>query len=400
MPITSLLDNDLYKFTMGQAVAKHYPDAHAVYKFKDRNHLKSYGDNELFWRELIQALNSLAWIRMTDEEANFLRKACPFIEEWYIQYLRAYKFDRSELNIDIKNGELSIEIEGPWMRTIFWEVPLLALVSETYFKTIATDWIGHIPFFEEFTARTKEKRDRLTEANCWFADFGTRRRFNEEVQRNVNYWFKESPRFVGTSNVYHAMLYNLKPIGTMAHEWIMAISALESLRHANRFALEAWKEVYKGCLGIALTDTYGSDAFFRDFDSELSRLFDGVRHDSGDPIEFAGKTIKHYKSLGIDPSTKTIVFSDGLNVDKAIELQKFCDTNIRCSFGIGTHFTNDFPSITPMNIVIKLYSINNIPVVKLSDSPGKEMGDPAAVAEAQYVFRNKKIQLSEIENES
>lgn len=395
MPINSLLDNDLYKFTMGQAVAKLYPNAHAVYHFKDRNHLKNYDANKRFLQELQQNLDSLTWLRMTDEEAEFLRRACPFIEEWYIQYLRSYKFDRREVDIAIRRGQLSIKIEGPWMRTIFWEVPLLAIVSETYFKTIATNWVGAIPFFENFTIRTKDKRDRLTEEGCKFADFGTRRRFSEEAQRSANYWFKESPCYVGTSNVYHAMLYEVKPIGTMAHEWVMAVSVLESLRHANRFALQAWKEVYKGRLGIALTDTYGSDAFFKDFDSELARLFDGVRHDSGDPKEFVSKTIKHYKSLGIDPSTKTIVFSDGLNVDKAIELHKFCDFNIRHSFGIGTHFTNDFPGVKPMNIVIKLHSLNRLPVVKLSDSPGKEMGDPAAVAEAQYIFRNKKIAVVE-----
>lgn len=394
MPITSLLDNDLYKFTMGQAVAKLYPRAHAVYQFKDRNGLNTFNDK--FLQKLKQSIDSLSWVRLTDDEADFLRKACPFIEEWYIQYLRSYKYNPKEVHLWIEDGKLFVEVEGLWMRTIFWEVPLLAMISEIYFQTVEDSWIGHIPFFEEFSERTKVKRARLTNEGCKFADFGTRRRFSEEVQRNVNYWFKESPCFVGTSNVHHAMLYNLKPIGTMAHEWIMAISALEGLRHANRFSLKAWSEVYRGRLGIALTDTYGSEAFFRDFDSELSRLFDGVRHDSGDPYTFAVDVIKHYKSLGIDPAAKTIVFSDGLNVDKAITIKRFCGNDIRCSFGIGTHFTNDFPNIKPLNIVIKLFSMNHIPVVKLSDSPGKEMGDPAAVAEAQYIFRRKKIQVVKV----
>ena len=392
MPITSFLDNDLYKFTMGQAVAKLYPKARAVYQFKDRNGLKTFNDE--FLQRLKQAIDSLSWVRLTDDEADFLRKACPFLEEWYIQFLRSYKYDPKEVRVWIEDGQLFVEIEGLWMRTIFWEVPLLAMISEIYFQTVAEGCKQSV-CFDTFSDRTKKKRDRLTEAGCYFADFGTRRRFSEEAQRTANYWFRESSCYVGTSNVHHAMLYGVKPIGTMAHEWIMAISALEGLRHANRFALKSWANVYKGRLGIALTDTYGSEAFFRDFDSELARLFDGVRHDSGDPYEFTEKTIDHYKSLDIDPTAKSIVFSDGLNTDLAIDIKQYCTGRIRSPFGIGTHFTNDFDLVKPLNIVIKLRKMNDIPVVKLSDSPGKEMGEPAAVAEAQYIFRNKKIKVIE-----
>jgi len=183
-------------------------------------------------------------------------------------------------------------------------------------------------------------------------------------------------------------LGEVKPIGTMAHEWIMGVSALEGLRHANRFALHKWKDVYKADLGIALTDTFGSDAFWEDFDLELAKVYDGVRHDSGDPLIFGEMAIKHYESLGIDPKSKTIVFSDGLNVDKALEIQKFFEGRIKTSYGIGTHFTNDFE--TPaLSMVIKLRSIDGIPVVKLSDESGKETGDERALEIANWTFGRK-----------
>ncbi len=203
------------------------------------------------------------------------------------------------------------------------------------------------------------------------------------------------------------MKYGLAPLGTTAHEWTQAISALESLRHANRYALRQWATIYKGRLGIALTDTFGTDVFFDDVDLELAKLYDGIRQDSGNPFVFADKASQFYRNHGIDPSTKTIVFSDSLNIDKAIELHQYCNypTSLEggysrsekdimpCIFGIGTHFTHDFEDLSPPNIVIKLTAINDIPVVKLSDDMGKEIGDPDALRIAKHVFRGDPLDV-------
>jgi nicotinate phosphoribosyltransferase len=174
----------------------------------------------------------------------------------------------------------------------------------------------------------------------------------------------------------------------MAHEWIMAHMYLDSIRHCNRAALLAWQEVFKGSLGIALTDTIGSPAFFADFDKCLARSYDGIRQDSGDPFEFADRAIKHYESVGIDPASKTIIFSDSLNVEKAIAIKEYCGDRIKCAFGIGTNLSNDYPNSPALNIVIKLWSINGVPVVKLSDSPGKTMGDPEAVKVTNWIVNH------------
>jgi nicotinate phosphoribosyltransferase len=219
-----------------------------------------------------------------------------------------------------------------------------------------------------------------------FAEFGTRRRRSYAIQDKVIQAFQTYGGFNGTSNVHFAMKYNLKPIGTMAHEWIMGVSALEGLRHANFHALQNWVRVYNADLGIALTDTFGTPAFFKNFNMRLAKLYDGVRHDSGDPFEFADKVIEHYKSLGIDPMSKVIVFSDGLNVEKCLEIAKYCNGKIRFSFGIGTHFTNDFEGSPALNMVIKIWMCDGVHVVKLGDGTGKTMGDPDAVRVAQWTF--------------
>jgi len=227
---------------------------------------------------------------------------------------------------------------------------------------------------------------------CSYADFGTRRRRIWDVQNLlVETMMANSKGFVGTSNVSLAMKHNTKPIGTMAHEWIMATSVLMGLRHANKFALDAWNKVFSGDLGIALTDTYGSKTFFGDFDGYLARLFDGVRHDSGDPFEFASKVISHYKSLGINPMSKTIVFSDGLTAKLAAEINERFKDVIRCSFGIGTHFTNDFLNSKALNMVIKLWTCEGIPLVKLGDDEGKAIGEPDAVRVARWTFNDKPL---------
>ena len=236
-----------------------------------------------------------------------------------------------------------------------------------------------------------EKARLLVRHNVFFADFGTRRRYSYDNQDRIIQLFirKGGNKFVGTSNVHFAHKYNIKPIGTMAHEWIMVHGALYGYKMANTLSLENWVDVYGGKLGTALSDTYTTDIFFEDFDIKLSKLFDGVRHDSGDPFKFADKVIEHYKSLGIDPITKTIVFSDGLNTKLATEIKEYCVGKIMSSFGIGTHFTNDI-GVKPLNMVIKISAVwvhgRWVHAVKLSDDLGKNTGDEKEVRLSKQVL--------------
>ena len=381
LPVKSVLDTDLYKFTMQQAVLELYPDDEVEYRFTNRQPADKFTPE--FFCALQDAISQMGELRLEDKEAEFLSNI-PFLKPHYIAYLKDYRFNSNEVSCELtQDQDLSISIRGPWHRTILWEVPLMATISELYFQYCDTDW-SHTGQ----DSRILAKGQSLYEADCRWADFGTRRRRCYDTQATVvSNMTRYRPHFVGTSNVHLAQRFKVAPIGTMAHEWIMGISILEGLRHANRFALQAWKKVYKGNLGIALTDTYGSTAFWNDFDSVLARLYDGVRHDSGCPFDFAVDTVRHYTSKRIDSETKSIVFSDSLDVEKAIKLQKHCRGKIRCSFGIGTHFTNDFPGSNALNMVIKLWSINNIPVVKLGDGKGKSQGKADAVSIANHMFK-------------
>ena len=388
--ICSMLDQDLYKLSMQQAVLQLYPNALAKYVFIDRGERTEWTPE--FDKLLASEIEQMRDLRLLPEELMWLRKYCPYLKEWYLQYLKNYEFDPDEVRRSYAGGGLSMWIEGPWHKTILWEVPLLAAISEAYFKTMDTQWRGDD--VKAFRARSALKATKMDRTGTMFADFGTRRRRSFDTQRMAVETFKPARSFVGTSNVHLARCFGVRPIGTMAHEWIMGISALRGLRHANRYALEDWVRIYDGKLGIALTDTYGLTAFLNDFGTHMAKLFDGVRHDSGSPLIFMRKVCEHYRGLGINPLTKTIVFSDGLTIDDAQVLSNVCDGHVGCSFGIGTHLTNDFPGSPALNIVIKLREMNGIPVVKLSDSPGKEMGDASALAEAEYVFRGQRIHTS------
>lgn len=397
MPIIdSLLQTDLYKLTMQQAVLELYPDAQVEYRFKNRG-------EQRFDKGFLNALKShielMGSLELQDDELEYI-KTLPFFKPSYISYLKNYHFNSDEVNVALtSDNDLEIKINGPWHSTILWEVPLMALISELYFKLIDTDW-DHTT--DNIYTVADKKRASLHDHAVPYADFGTRRRRSRLTQEKVIEALldkrKPTPdkytNIVGTSNVYFAMKNNISPIGTMAHEWIMGVSALSGLRYANRSALYKWQRVYNGNLGIALTDTFGSEAFFRDFDTFLSKLYDGVRHDSGDPFKFGEKVIAHYNKLKINPRSKTIVFSDGLNVDLAIKLHEYFAGRIKVSFGIGTHFTNDFEGSKPLNMVIKLWSVNGIPVVKLgeySENPGKVMGDEDAVKVAKWTFFNESL---------
>ncbi len=391
--ITSILDTDLYKLTQQNFVLHTYPDAIVTYKFNNRN--KGMKFDNLFLAHLGKAIHDMRHIHLTIDEEGFLRVNCPYLSESYLQYLKNYRFNPNQVEYNLNaDGDLDITITGPWHQTILWEVPLMAVISELYFKHCDTDWT-----YNEMDVQFKaeQKAHALGSAGCVFADFGTRRRRSYDVQKAVVGTMKDYRNFfAGTSNVHFAHMFGIRPIGTMAHELIMGVSALDGLRHANRFALEKWASFYKGNLAVALTDTFGTEAFFEDFNLSLARQYD-VRHDSGSPTDFADRVICAYKQHGINPATKVIVFSDGLNVEEAIKIAKHCEGKIRCSFGIGTNFTNDFTkkdgltTSKALNMVIKLATVDDIPVVKISDSPTKAIGDKDALRIAMWTFFKKPL---------
>jgi nicotinate phosphoribosyltransferase len=371
----SILDTDLYKLTMQQAVHRLYPWMQVEYTFINRGQTSF---PSWFARKLQETVGSMADLQLQESEVTFLKGACPFLSPVYLDFLKSYRFDPTEVGIQQQAGDLQVSVKGPWYRTILWEVPLMAAISELYFQGTEVDR-------DHCRQVNQEKAERFRRHNVRFADFGTRRRFSFQNQLQVLQDFIDFPEstLVGTSNVWMAKLFDLRPIGTHAHEWFMVHGALNGYRLANKTALDAWSRVYEGDLGIALTDTYTTEMFLRSFNSVYARLFDGIRHDSGDPLEFADLLVEHYRRLRIDPMSKTIVFSDGLSVDKAIKIQYHCQDKIQVSFGIGTHLTNDVGA-TPLNMVIKLTSCQErsgtwYPTVKLSDTPGKHTGAPEEI---------------------
>jgi nicotinate phosphoribosyltransferase len=388
---------------MRHAVIQHYPNVYVTYKFTNRNLNMKF--NGAAYNAIVDNINAMAELKLTDDEASFLEHKCKFLPLVYVEHLKNYRYKPEQVSVKFLDGDLDITIKGLWHETIMWEVPLMAIISEAYFEHVDNKcWKYNKPIPSETGCRQRtwqeayaegvvDKAKNLGMMADKFTDFGTRRRRSYEVQDIVVRTFKESgvPNFFGTSNVHFAHKYDLRPIGTAAHEWTMGVSALESLRYANRFALLKWQETFGGSLGYALTDTFGTEAFFGDFNQSLARLYDGVRHDSGCPYTFSDKVIKHYETLGIDPTTKLVVFSDSLNVEKAISISRYCHGRIRCSFGIGTHFTNDFNNSQPLNMVIKLRDVNGIPVVKLSDDFKKATGDKDALKVALWTFQNQAL---------
>jgi len=380
--ITSLLDNDLYKFTMLQAMLHQFPQTHGVYRFRCRNNKDTAYPLADIQKDLEQQLDSLCELRFLPDELDYLR-SLRFMRSDFVDYLELFKLKRRFITVSTdEKGRLSIDIEGPMIQAMFFEVFVLAIVNELYFNALSNDSV-----IEEGQRRLDEKVTLLhqyavEQANNGVdtppfivADFGTRRRFSKRWQAHVvETLYNAEPKIVsGTSNVYLAKQLGMTPIGTMAHEFMQAFQALDvRLRDSQKAALEAWVHEYRGDLGIALTDVVGMDAFLRDFDLYFAKLFDGLRHDSGDPYIWGDKAVTHYEKLKIDPKTKILTFSDGLDLEKAWELHQYFKGRIRTSFGIGTNLTNDM-GITPINIVLKLVECNGQPVAKLSDSPGKTM---------------------------
>jgi len=382
----SIIDNDLYKFTMQQAVLHFYPEVVVTYRFNNRGKQRF---NKDFMDALEVALSAFSQQRVYPSDIDFMKDTGLF-KDWYLAYLSQYKYNINQIKSTLTNdGDLEIEVGGTWHSTILWEVPLMALISELYFSYVETDWKDKNNL-ETYELRTREKFNSLVEMKAYFAEFGTRRRRDFDHQRVVNETFTSMgyKNYVGTSNVFFAKQNGVKPIGTMAHEWIMGISALSSLRYANRDALYKWQELYQGKLGVALTDTFGTDAFIKDFDLFLSKSYDGTRHDSGDPVVFGNKMINHYDGLSIDPRSKSITFSDGLNLDEVWKIQNafHFGNKIKTPYGIGTFLTNDIPDSKALNMVIKLRTVNGVEVVKLSDVAGKETGDEKAIDVAKWTF--------------
>jgi len=374
----SLLDTDFYIFTMMQAIFHKYTSAQAKFEFKWRNWDDMNPNITLndFIGRLKKRIDKLCDLRFADDELAYLADI-PFMKSDFIEYLRLFKLNRGHIGISNKENKLEITIRGPLLNLICFEVPTLACVSELY-----TEHCGEITFnwMQEGKKRLEEKLDYL-DANLHrdmtfsFADFGTRRRAGLGWHGYVIERILERcpQRFAGTSNVYFAKKYGIRYIGTMAHLWFQIHQQLgPRLIDSQSVALQAWADEYRGELGIALSDTLGFDAFLIDFDRYFALLFDGCRHDSGDPIRWCEKLIDHYKSLRIDPRTKTAVFSDGLTFQLAVELFLKFQNHINTAFGIGTYLTNDCGFLAPQ-IVIKNTELNGNPTAKISDSPGKGM---------------------------
>ncbi|MFT3994060.1 MAG: nicotinate phosphoribosyltransferase [Dysgonomonas sp.] len=372
MIIKHFTDNDLYKFSVMHAIQKLYPWSVVKYEFINRGETKF---PEGFAERLREEVIAMSSLKLTKEEKKFIEKRCYFFDPVFIDFLEGYRYNPEEVFISQKDGHLKVTVEGFWYRTVLWEVPLMALISELYFEMS-----GIKP--ENVEEKTLSKAIALKDLKADFSEFGTRRRFSFDVQDKVVEILKvnSGEHFKGTSNMYLAMKHATTPIGTMPHEWFMYHGALFGYRAANIKALEAWVEVFQGSLGITLTDTYTTDSFFKSFSLKQAKLFDGVRCDSGDPIDFTEKTIQFYKENRIDPTSKTIVFSDSLNVESVKEIQEHVAGRIHDTYGIGTFFSNDVGA-KALNMVIKLTDVKVNPkeeylqAVKLSDVMGKNTGD-------------------------
>ena len=379
--IQSLLDTDLYKFTMLQVVLHKFPQTHSVYQFRCRNLEDTAYPLSDILAELNAQLDLLCQLKFKEDELQYLRNL-RFIKSDFVDYLELFQLKRRFIHASIDaQGRLDIRVEGPMVQAMMFEIFVLAIVNELYFQRIRNDGV-----WAEGERRLKQKialiqgyqqQQQAEDPPFLVSDFGTRRRYSFAWQKDVITALHQAvPEvFRGTSNVLLAKELGITPIGTMAHEFLQAFQALDvRLRDFQKAALETWVQEYRGDLGIALTDVVGMDAFLRDFDLYFAKLFDGLRHDSGDPYVWGEKAYAHYKKLKIDSRTKMLTFSDGLNVEKAWALHQYFKDRFQVSFGIGTNLTNDMGQ-TALNIVLKLVECNGQSVAKLSDSPGKTMTD-------------------------
>lgn len=374
--ITSLLSNDMYKFSMGQAVFHQFSDYKTTWTFKCRN--KDVRFTHEMVEEIKEQISDYCKLRFTEDELKYL-KSIKWMKESYVDFLRLWhpRFEDFTITTDGDCG-LSIETKGTWLNTSMYEIPTLAIVNEVYFR-MAHDYDK---LFDSFKEKLVEKVSWLEKGKMHmpaFSEFGLRRRLSGEAQELAVEKLSKarycSSTFVGTSNVYLAKKYGITPVGTMAHEWIMCVGQgnhKHNPAYSNWYALEAWVKEYGILNGTALTDTITTECFLKDFQLTYATLFSGVRHDSGDPKEWGDKMIEHYKSLGIDPMSKTLLFSDSLDFKKADDLFRYFNGRAKVAFGIGTYISND-TCVPALNIVMKVTDCNNQDVAKISDVPGKGM---------------------------
>ncbi|TOK02125.1 nicotinate phosphoribosyltransferase [Vibrio parahaemolyticus] len=385
--IQSALDFDVYKVNMMSAVAALYPDAMVSYKFI----VRSEEDLSELLPEVKAEVLKLQDVRFTEDEIAYMKRVAPYLKPEFVEALRHFRFNpQSDVSFHNKtmsdgSSQLRITINGLWKETILYETIIMSIVSEVRSRQRWSD----IPFeqfqtvLEDKVRYLKAELERRNITNFKFADMSTRRRFSFQAQRTMlEYLSKELPQcLTGTSNYHLARELDLTPIGTVAHEWFMGHQALVNVRDSQKIALQRWQKMFNGALGIALTDTIGIDAFLKDFDEELSNAYVGVRHDSGCPFTWGEKMIAHYESLGIDPMTKTLVFTDGLNFEQALDICEHFQGRVQLSFGIGTSLANDMGNYVndqgeayqPLSIVIKMVTCNGSPVAKISDEPEKAM---------------------------
>ncbi len=386
MIIKSLLDTDLYKFTMMQVVLHHFPAAQVEYRYRCRTpgvNLRPYLE------EIRREIHALCQLRFNEAELGYLG-GLRFIKSDFIDFLGLFHLPEKCITVSdgVAPGEIDITVKGSWLHTILFEIPVLAIVNEVYFRNVCPD-----PDWAEGRNRLQAKMRLVLDAvdldDFMIADYGTRRRFSHAWHEEVITTLKAQmgQHFAGTSNVWFAMKHGVLPLGTMAHEYLQACQGLgPRLRDSQIFALETWAKEYRGDLGIALSDVYGMTAFLRDFDMYFCKLFDGARHDSGDPFDWGERMIAHYEKNRVDPRTKSLIFSDGLNFQRAIELSRRFAGRCKTAFGIGTNLTNDL-GYEPLQIVMKMIRCNGQPVAKVSDAPEKTMcDDKAYLAYLRQVF--------------
>ncbi|GAA5986605.1 hypothetical protein JCM5350_008314 [Sporobolomyces pararoseus] len=426
--IESILDTDLYKLTMQRAVLETFPEVRVKYRFTNRGKQRF---TKKVHEAVLKAVENLSKLSLTTQEREWLEKRCPYFPASYLNYLEKFRFNplnQVEINwvVEGKNedgedvGNFEIEIDGLWCETILYEVPLMSIISEAYFTEQEQSW-DYVGQFENARSKGKE----LFTSGCIVSEFGSRRRrtqlAHDIIMRGLIAADKEygsgagpsgaGGKLAGTSNVHFAQKYDLNPIGTIAHEWIMGIAAFEGYDHCNGRAMDAWEKIYPdGSLSIALTDTFTTKPFFEDYVSDPKRAnrWRGLRQDSGDPLVFLQAAKEVFLQVGADPKKKVIVFSDALDVEKCINLKKASDeAGVGCSFGVGTQFTNDFKRVdepvkqeTPgegsirsegetskaLNMVIKLYKIQDEFCVKISDELTKNTGNPEAVKKIKEQF--------------
>ena len=377
--IKSLLETDLYKFSMGQAIYHQFPGYKTTWTFKCRN--KDVHFTKEMVDEIRDQIKAYCTLTFTEEELEYIDKI-KWMKGSYVDFLRLWRprYEDFEITDDAECG-LFIETKGTWLNTSMYEIPTLAIVNEVYFRM----QYDYNELIESFKEKLDEKYNNLKNGHWYagtFSEFGLRRRLSAQAQELVVEKFSHlndtrhsASNFVGTSNVYLAKKFNLLPVGTMAHEWIMCVGQgnhKHNPAYSNWYALDAWVKEYGILNGTALTDAITTDCFLKDLQLTYATLFAGVRHDSGDPIEWGEKMIAHYEELNIDPKLKTLLFSDGLDFERADKIFRHFNGRIKVAFGIGTYLSND-TCVPPLNIVMKTTMCNGQDVAKISDTPGKGM---------------------------